>query len=79
MKLKEGVNVNSFLETARKCAGEIFLHTKEGDILNLKSLLSQYVLLSLMGSSNILQNAQIVCMQEEDYKMLSDYLEAVES
>ena len=78
MKFVEGVNINSFLNTAKRCSGDVYLQTTEGDILNLKSLLSRYVLMTIMGKPDLLKNAQITCVQEEDYRMLSDYLELSE-
>lgn len=75
MKLKKGVNINDLFETARKCGGDVFLQTKEGDILNLKSLLSRYAVMSIMGNRHLLESAQVVCVQEEDYKNLTEFLE----
>ena len=74
MKFKDSVDINAFLDTAKQCSGDIFLQTSEGDILNLKSLLSRYVLMSIMGDLNLLQNAQVTCVQEDDYQLLSEYL-----
>ena len=78
MKLKKDVNINEFLDAAQKCSGQVFLQTTEEDILNLKSLLSQYVLMSIMGNNHLLERAQIVCVQEEDYQKLTEYLEEEE-
>ena len=75
MKLKQNIDVNAFLEAAKKCENEVFFQTTEGDILNLKSLLSRYVLMSIMGKPHLLQSAVITCVQEEDYKKLADFLE----
>ena len=74
MKLKDTIDINAFLAAAKKCSGDIFFQTNEGDILNLKSLLSRYVLMSIMGNSGLLQNAQVTCVQEDDYQLLSEYL-----
>lgn len=76
MKLKKGVNINEFFETANKGGGDVFLQTTEGDILNLKSLLSRYAVMSIMGNRHLLDSAEIVCVQEEDYKRLAEFLEA---
>lgn len=78
MKLKKDVNINEFLDVAHKCNGDVFLQTTEADILNLKSLLSRYVLMSIMGHHNLLESAQIVCVQEEDYQKLTEFLEESE-
>lgn len=74
MKLKTEVHINEFFEAAQKCSGDVFLQTAEGDILNLKSLLSRYAVMSIMGNNHLLESAQIVCVQEEDYQKLADYL-----
>ena len=76
MKLKQSIDVNAFLEAAKKCGGTVFFQTTEGDILNLKSLLSQYVLMSIMRNDNLLKTGQIICVQEEDYQLLTDFLES---
>ena len=78
MKLKNNIDLNQFFETARKCEGDVFLHTEEGDILNLKSLLSQYTVMSIMGNTHVLKNAQVVCVQEENYQKLAEFLEESE-
>lgn len=75
MKLKEGIDINDFLAAAGKCSGQVFFHTAENDILNLRSLLSRYVLMSIMGNKTILEDSQVVCTQDEDYLLLKDYLE----
>ena len=78
MKLKENVDMKKFLETANQCSGSVFFQTTEGDILNLKSLLSRYVLMSIMGNPGLIKTAQIICTQEEEYQKLADYLEESE-
>lgn len=74
MRLKDNVDVSMFLETAEKCSGDVFFHTHEGDILNIKSLLSRYVVVSVCKPGE-LQKARIVCTDEEDYVVLSDFLQ----
>ena len=75
MKLKEGIDVSAFLEAARNCEGQIFFHTAGGDILNLKSMLSQYVLVSIVCNPSLLEEAQVVCTQDEDYQKMEAFLE----
>lgn len=74
MKLKENVDVSAFLAATEKCSGDVFFHTHEGDILNVKSLLSRYVVVSVCKPGE-LQKARIVCTDEEDYAVLSDFLQ----
>ncbi len=74
MKLKESVDVKAFLDAAKSCGGDVFFQTTEGDILNLKSLLSQYVLMTILGKNSLLKDSRIICVQESDYEKLADYL-----
>lgn len=74
MKIKENIDIVSFLGKAKECLGDVFLHTTEGDILNLKSLLSQYVLMSILCKPDLFREARVICTDENDYLSLSDYL-----
>lgn len=75
MHFKEDFNMADFMETARDCTGDVFFHSVEGDIINLKSLLSQYMLASIACKPGLLKNAQVVCTQDEDYARLADFLQ----
>lgn len=55
MKLKEHVDMAAFLDATAKCAGDVFFHSADGDILNLKSLLSQYILVSIVCNPGLLE------------------------
>lgn len=76
MKLKENVNLVEFLRQTRKCRSEVYLETEDENKLNLKSVLSQYVVVAMAGQKELLENARIVCKEDEDYQALSDYLTA---
>lgn len=43
MKLSNIGEVNDFLEVVNRCEGDVWLQSVEGDKINLKSSLSQYV------------------------------------
>nr|MDA3846627.1 polya polymerase [Vallitaleaceae bacterium] len=43
MIIRNITNVEAFFKTVEKCEGRVELLTKQGDRLNLKSKLSQYV------------------------------------
>lgn len=75
MKLKEGIDINEFLAAAEKCSGQVFFHTADGSILNLRSMLSHYVLVSILCNKSVLEDSKVVCTQDEDYQLLKDYLE----
>ena len=74
MRLKETIDVVAFIDAAKQCSGAVFLQTTEGNIINLKSLLSQYVLMAMMYNPDLLINAQVICMQEEDYRKLEEFV-----
>ena len=63
------------IEAAKDCTGNVFFHCEGGDIVNLKSLLSQYVLASIACKPGLLKNARVVCTQDEDYARLADFLQ----
>ncbi len=75
MKLKEGIEINEFLAAADKCAGQVFFHTADGSILNLRSMLSHYVLVSILCNKSVLEDSKVVCTEDADYQLLKDYLE----
>ena len=75
MRLKEGIDVNDFLDAAEKCTGQVFFHTTDGSILNLRSMLSHYVLVSILCNKSVLEDSQVVCTQDDDYQLLQNYLE----
>ena len=75
MNLKEDFNMSDFMEVAKDCTGDVFFHSVDGDIINLKSLLSQYVLASIACKPGLLKNARVVCTQDEDYAKLADFLQ----
>ncbi len=75
MRLKEGIDVNDFLAAAEKCTGQVFFHTTDGSILNLRSMLSHYVLVSILCNKSVLEDSQVVCTQDDDYQLLQNYLE----
>lgn len=75
MNLKEDFNMGEFMAVAKNCTGDVFFHSKEGDIINLKSLLSQYVLASIACRPDLLKNARVVCTKDEDYAKLSEFLQ----
>lgn len=73
MKLKENVDLSALLAAAESCSGDVFFHTNDGDILNVKSLLSRYVVVSVCKPGE-LQHSRVVCTNEEDYNVLADFL-----
>lgn len=72
-KIKENANVAELLKDAQRCKGEVLITTDEGDCLNLKSTLSQWVLVTLAGQPEVLKMGQLN-FEEEDREILKYYL-----
>ena len=43
MRLKNVNQVNKFKEVINECTGNVYIHTSQGDVFNLKSALSEYI------------------------------------
>ena len=56
------------------CKGKVELVTGEGDRLNLRSKLSQYVSLANVFSDGNVRELEIVAYEPEDIKKLIDYM-----
>lgn len=73
MKLKKEISLTSFLQKVKECQGEVTFQTEEGDCLNLKSVLTSYIFVTLMMNPEILEKGWILC-EEEDYTILNKFL-----
>lgn len=73
MKLNPSVNVPAFLQTVQACNGEVCFVTKEGDILNLKSSLSQFVFASVIAGKLQDLEGHITVQNPQDAIRLKDY------
>ena len=69
MRLKEGIDLVAFVRRVKECKGDVFLETEEGDKLNLKSALSQYVFVVLTEQREILRNSIVACDSEDQEKL----------
>ncbi len=76
MKLKANIDYKEFLAIVHSCKGEVYYDTVEGDRLNLKSTLSEYLFATAAVTSDIIEDGGVVCQQEEDYALLSKFVEA---
>ena len=64
------VNVSEFLAVLDTCEGNVFLVTKDGDKLNLRSKLSQLVGLTQLIEGGKIADASIVCENKTDESKL---------
>ena len=64
------VNVPEFLRILDSCVGQVYLMTRDGDKLNLKSKLCQLIGLTSLIEGGKIAEAFIVCENEEDEQKL---------
>ena len=62
-----------FLKEVIKCEGEVWMCSKFGDKLNLKSQLSQYLFLSALLQEEYILNCRIECEDASDAGRLAAY------
>lgn len=76
MKILNLNNVEEFLKVIDQCEGKVELVSPEGDRLNLKSKLSQYVSLGkLLGSCNTeIPELEIIAYEPKDTQRLVNFL-----
>ncbi|MCI1954905.1 MAG: hypothetical protein LKJ21_00820 [Oscillospiraceae bacterium] len=64
------IDVPGFLKVLDECKGNVFLVTREGDHINLKSKLSQLVGLTKLIEGGKIAEAFIICENPEDESKL---------
>lgn len=74
MKLKPDANIPSFLQTVYQCKGEVHFTTEEGDNLNLKSTLSQFVFAAVVAEQIMSLDGEILISDSADREFLSRFL-----
>lgn len=71
----EGVRIHDFdfiklMDFAATAAGDVFLKTDEGDVLNLRSQLTGLLVLSGAMDQSLIREATVVCSNREDESRL---------
>lgn len=75
MKFYNIQNIEEFMKAIDKCKGSVYLVTPEGDKLNLKSKLSQYVSLSkIMQSKNEISGLEVQASDPDDVQTLLEFM-----
>lgn len=75
MKLNNIEDPKGLLAVIDSCEGRVELITADGDRLNLKSKLCQYVsLVNIFSSAANIPQLEIVAYEPEDIKKLMDYM-----
>lgn len=74
MKITNIKDIEEFFGVIDSCKGKVELVTGEGDRLNLKSKLSQYVSLANIFSNGEIPELELVAYEREDIDKLIDYM-----
>ena len=74
MKIENIKDVKKFFEVVDSCNGKVELVTGEGDRLNLKSKLSQYVSMANIFSDGTIKELEIVAYEPEDIDKLVNFM-----
>lgn len=74
MKIQNIRNIDDFFKMIDACSGKIELVTGEGDRLNLKSKLSQYVALAGVLSSTEIPEMELVAYDKDDIEKIIEFM-----
>ena len=74
MKVQNITDVDKFFKVVDQCKGRVELVTGEGDRLNLKSKLSQYVSMANIFSNGEIPELEIVAYEQNDIEKLIDFM-----
>ena len=75
MKVQNITDIDGFFKVVDECSGRVELVTGEGDRLNLKSKLSQYVSIANIFSNNeAIPELAIIAYEKEDVDRLLNFM-----
>lgn len=74
MKVQNITDIDKFFEVVDRCSGKVELVTGEGDRLNLKSKLSQYVSIANIFSNSEIPEQEIVAYEPDDIERLTEFM-----
>lgn len=74
MKVNNIQNIEKFFQVIDSCKGKVELVTGEGDRLNLKSKLSQYVSLANIFSDGTITELELLAYEPEDITRLVKFM-----
>ena len=70
MKVQNITDIEGFFKVVDECKGKVELVTGEGDRLNLKSKLSQYVSMANIFSNGEIPELEVIAYEKEDIDKL---------
>ena len=74
MKVQNITDIDAFFKVIDDCKGRVELVTGEGDRLNLKSKLSQYVSMANIFSNGEIPELEIIAYEKEDIDKLLSFM-----
>ena len=74
MKVRNITDIEAFFKVVDQCKGKVELVTGEGDRLNLKSKLAQYVSMANIFSVGEIPELEIIAYEPEDTDKLVEYM-----
>ena len=74
MKVQNISDIDGFFKVVDACSGKVELVTGEGDRLNLKSKLSQYVSMANIFSNGDIPELEIIAYEKEDIDRLVSFM-----
>ena len=74
MKVQNIADVEGFFKVVDSCKGRVELVTGEGDRLNLKSKLSQYVSMANIFSNREIPELEVIAYEKEDTDKLIQFM-----
>ncbi len=74
MKVQNISDIDKFFKVVDSCKGKVELVTNEGDRLNLKSKLSQYVSMANIFSDGTIPELDLVAYEPEDIDKLVHFM-----
>lgn len=74
MKLQNITDVDKFFKVIDECRGTVELVSNEGDRINLKSKLAQYLSMATIFSNGYIKELELVAYEREDIDRLIQYM-----
>ena len=74
MKVTNITNINGFFKVVDSCKGKVELVTGEGDRLNLKSKLCQYVSMANIFSNGEIPELEVIAYEREHIDKLINFM-----
>ncbi|MDO4266752.1 MAG: polya polymerase [Eubacteriales bacterium] len=74
MKMYDIDDYDSFMKLINLCKGNVYVISGEGDRLNLKSKLTQFVALSQLFKSSVIEELELETENDEDAAEIVDFM-----